>query len=133
MCLVAPVTVAHRSLRITYCEGILGKSQPPRFDFVGSRLFGLGNLSFEVLHHSQKGKMGTEGRLTNVTGVTASYKNPQTGEDIRITAPNVALGAFPEYLTKKCLLFYYPETEDLARSIAQCSHGRVELGEIKWA
>ena len=54
-------------------------------------------------------------------------------EDIRITAPNVSLGTIPDYLTKKCVLFHYPETEALARSVAQASDGRVELGEVKWA
>ncbi|BDA50966.1 g5634 [Coccomyxa elongata] len=36
-------------------------------------------------------------------------------------------------LTKECLLFYHPETEILARSVAETSQGRVELGDIKWA
>jgi hypothetical protein len=67
-------------------------------------------------------------------GLTARIKfNNASTEDIRITAPNVSLGAIPDYLTKKCVLFHYPETEALARSVAQASDGRVELGEVKWA
>lgn len=53
-------------------------------------------------------------------------------DDIRITAPNVELESFPDHLPKRCILFHYPETERLARSIAAASTSRVELGEIKW-
>ena len=53
-------------------------------------------------------------------------------DDIRITAPNVELESFPDHLPKRCILFHYPETEQLARSIAAASSSRVELGEIKW-
>ena len=53
-------------------------------------------------------------------------------DDIRITAPNVELESFPDHLPKRCILFHYPETERLARSIAAASSSRVELGEIKW-
>jgi hypothetical protein len=72
-------------------------------------------------------------QVNNGSTVTARLHVPGAQNDIRITAPNVALETFPEHLTKKCLLFYYPETEELARSIAQGSDGRVELGEVKWA
>ena len=53
-------------------------------------------------------------------------------DDIRITAPNVELESFPDHLPKRCILFHYPETERLAKSIAAASSSRVELGEIKW-
>lgn len=53
-------------------------------------------------------------------------------DDIRITAPNVELESFPDHLPKRCILFHYPETERLARSIAAASGSRVELGDIKW-
>ncbi len=66
------------------------------------------------------------------TGISARIRLP-TSEDIRITAPNVELESFPMQLTKECLLFYHPETEILARSVAETSQGRVELGDIKWA
>ena len=56
----------------------------------------------------------------------------QQGIDIRLTSPNVELGALPDYLKKDCLLFYFPETEPLARRIAQAS-SKIELGQIRWA
>ena len=33
---------------------------------------------------------------------------------------------------KDCLLFYYPDCEQLARRIVECSDGKVELAEITW-
>ena len=53
-------------------------------------------------------------------------------DDIRITAPNIELETFPHHLPKRCILFHYPETEQLAKSIAAASGSKVELGEIKW-
>lgn len=38
----------------------------------------------------------------------------------------------PDYLKKDCLLFYYPDCEQLARRIVECSDGTVELAEINW-
>ncbi|KAL4853687.1 Ribose-phosphate pyrophosphokinase 3 [Chlorella vulgaris] len=52
--------------------------------------------------------------------------------DYRIQAPNVTLNEVPECLKKDCLLFYYPDCEQLARRIVQCSDGTVELAEINW-
>ena len=51
-------------------------------------------------------------------------------DDFRITAPNVA--GSDSVLKKECLLFYYPECEDLAKKIASVSMGNVELAEISW-
>ncbi|KAK9806464.1 hypothetical protein WJX73_010486 [Symbiochloris irregularis] len=51
--------------------------------------------------------------------------------DYRLSGPNVELQALPEYLKKDCLLFYYPETEALARQIVE-STPNVELGRINW-
>lgn len=65
--------------------------------------------------------------------VTARIRFGSSAEDIRITAPNVSLETLPDYMTKRCVLFHYPETEALAREIAQASDGRVDLGEVKWA
>lgn len=53
-------------------------------------------------------------------------------DDIRITAPNIEMETFPDHLPKRCILFHYPETEQLAKSIAAASGSKVELGEIKW-
>lgn len=52
-------------------------------------------------------------------------------DDIRITAPNVEFA--PQSLRKDCVLFYYPDTEELAHKIVQASGNGVELGEINWA
>ncbi|KAK9902149.1 hypothetical protein WJX75_006001 [Coccomyxa subellipsoidea] len=76
--------------------------------------------------------MATQEAVQQGAGISARIRLP-TSDDIRITAPNVALESFPLHLTKQCLLFYYPETEALARSVAETSQGRVELGDIKWA
>lgn len=38
----------------------------------------------------------------------------------------------PENLKRDCLLFYYPDCEQLARRIVACSEGKVELAEISW-
>lgn len=51
-------------------------------------------------------------------------------DDFRITAPNVA--GSDAVLKKECLLFYYPDCEDLAKRIASVSMGNVELAEISW-
>lgn len=76
--------------------------------------------------------MAVQEAVQHGAGISARIRLP-TSEDIRITAPNVELQSIPVHLTKECLLFYYPETEALARSVAGASEGRVELGEIKWA
>ena len=90
-------------------------------DQVGARL-----LSAGVPRHLRRMSVlqnGSAGELANLDGMTE--------QDIRIAAPNVELQALPEYLKKECLLFYYPETEPLARQIAAKS-SNVELGNIRW-
>ena len=72
------------------------------------------------------GRMNTKGQQDRTVRVVNS------ANDIRITAPNVELESFPDHLPKRCILFHYPETERLAKSIAAASGSRVELGEIKW-
>ena len=46
--------------------------------------------------------------------------------------PATPLPQVPEYLKRDCLLFYYPDCEQLARRIVECSEGTVELAEINW-
>ena len=46
--------------------------------------------------------------------------------------PASLLPQVPEYLKRDCLLFYYPDCEQLARRIVECSEGTVELAEINW-
>lgn len=57
----------------------------------------------------------------------------QAIKDYRIAAPNIEVTAVPEYLKKDCILFYYPDTEPLAKRIVEVSNGSVELGEIVWS
>ena len=66
--------------------------------------------------------------LSNGAGALAKRLSEK---DIRLSGPNVELQALPEYLKKECLLFYYPETEPLAKQIA-ASSSNVELGSIQW-
>lgn len=35
-------------------------------------------------------------------------------------------------LRKKCVLYYSPENEELARKIAEEANGSIELGSIQW-
>ncbi len=46
--------------------------------------------------------------------------------------PPLPLVQVPEDLKRDCLLFYYPDCEQLARRVAECSEGKVELAEITW-
>jgi hypothetical protein len=52
-----------------------------------------------------------------------------TGEDFRVVGN---MEAIPLALRKNCILFYAPETEELAKKIAQESDGTIRLGEIRW-
>ena len=55
----------------------------------------------------------------------------QSIEDFRI-AGNLDPNTVPDYLKKDCILFYTPDTEALARKIAETSSNKVELGKIRW-
>lgn len=66
-------------------------------------------------------------RVPSAGGVT----NASLDEDVRQTA-NVDVDSIPTYLKKDCILFHAPETEPLARKIAETSGGSVELGRIRW-
>lgn len=46
-------------------------------------------------------------------------------------SPNIRAADFP-WKTKDCLLFYSPETAELAEKIVAEGEGQVELGEIDW-
>lgn len=60
-----------------------------------------------------------------------SQTQTMDGDDFRITAPNIDASELPETLQKECFLFYTPDTEPLARKIAEVSP-KVQLGEIRW-
>lgn len=57
----------------------------------------------------------------------------QAIKDYRIAPPNIEATSVPDYLKKDCILFYYPDTEPLAKRIVEVSNGNVELGEIVWS
>ncbi|PNW78505.1 hypothetical protein CHLRE_09g394550v5 [Chlamydomonas reinhardtii] len=54
-----------------------------------------------------------------------------TGEDFRITT-NIEATQIPAALRKDCVLFYTPDTEELAQKVAQQAGGAITLGRIKW-
>ena len=91
------------------------------------RIAGTRKIAFREWCLSRIGRrMSTKGHQERTIQAVSS------ANDIRITAPNVELESFPDHLPKRCILFHYPETERLAKSIAAASGSRVELGEIKW-
>lgn len=45
---------------------------------------------------------------------------------------NVEASSIPPALRKDCVLFYTPETEELATKIAAQAGGSITLGRIKW-
>ena len=55
-----------------------------------------------------------------------------TVDDYRIVAKNVDASQLRDDLRKRCVLFHSPDTEPLARRVAQAADGGVELGRIKW-
>lgn len=54
-----------------------------------------------------------------------------SGDDFRI-AGNLEAAGIPLALRKNCVLFYAPDTEELAQKVAQESGGTITLGKIKW-
>ncbi|GAX86147.1 hypothetical protein CEUSTIGMA_g13560.t1 [Chlamydomonas eustigma] len=55
----------------------------------------------------------------------------RSGEDFRVSL-NVEADQIPEYLMKKqCVLFYAPETEELAKKVA-AQNSNIELGKCRW-
>lgn len=65
-------------------------------------------------------------------GLAGKVQMSFSRDDIRISPPNIELDVISGQLKKDCLLFYYPDTEPLARKICEVS-SKVELGEVKWA
>eukprot|EP00195_Chlamydomonas_chlamydogama_P015597 CAMPEP_0202902958 /NCGR_PEP_ID=MMETSP1392-20130828/19650_1 /ASSEMBLY_ACC=CAM_ASM_000868 /TAXON_ID=225041 /ORGANISM="Chlamydomonas chlamydogama, Strain SAG 11-48b" /LENGTH=355 /DNA_ID=CAMNT_0049589863 /DNA_START=336 /DNA_END=1403 /DNA_ORIENTATION=+ len=54
-----------------------------------------------------------------------------SGEDFRITT-NIDAASIPQDQRKQCVLFYTPETEHLAKKVAQLGGASIELGKIRW-
>lgn len=64
-------------------------------------------------------------RSVSSFGATASL------DDFRIVE-NVTTADLPEALRRDCVLFYAPDTKELAEKIAETSGGAVRLGNIRW-
>lgn len=62
---------------------------------------------------------------------TPSYPSLMSGEDFRYNI-NIDAAAIPHKLKKECVLFYAPETEELAHKVAALGGGSIELGSVKW-
>ncbi len=54
-----------------------------------------------------------------------------SGEDFRVVT-NLEHSSFPPALRKDCVLFYTPDTEELAQKVVAQSGGAITLGRIKW-
>ncbi len=67
------------------------------------------------------------GQCTMPTAAAATLPPSHPTLVPRLPPPQV-----PDYLKRDCLLFYYPDCEQLARRIVECSNGSVELAEIQW-
>jgi hypothetical protein len=52
--------------------------------------------------------------------------------DYRLAAANITTESIPDNLRKDCVLFFTPDTEPLARKIAEEAGGSVQLGNIRW-
>lgn len=64
------------------------------------------------------------------TGLDKMLSANSSLEDYRMVS-NIDTDTIPDNLKKDCVLFYTPDTEPLARKIAQVGT-RVELGNIRW-
>ena len=53
------------------------------------------------------------------------------GQDVRIAGPNIEVSDLADNAKRDCILFYYHETEELARQIAD-SNKHIQLASISW-
>ncbi len=60
-----------------------------------------------------------------------SFETLDTMADYREIA-NITAESIPDNMKKDCILFYTPDTEALARKIAEEAGGNVTLGDIRW-
>ena len=63
-------------------------------------------------------------------GVRLTSNTLSSLDDYRVSA-NVDASQIPDNMKKDCILFYSPDTEELALKIAAAS-SKVELGRIRW-
>lgn len=68
-----------------------------------------------------------------LSNIMAAQLTPalSTGEDFRICT-NIDTTQIPAGLRKDCVLFYTPDTEELAQKVANQAGGTITLGRIKW-
>lgn len=127
--------------QITSClihnQLFVGKVTKDSSNTIASQILPRGNWSWlEKLTHKQM----WSGRWSQ--GLTFSSKKsfyicpmakacPGGGLNLDLAA-HLQLQELPDYLKKDCLLFYFPEMEQLAERIAQAST-KIELGRIRWA
>lgn len=73
-------------------------------------------------------------QLQQIMAASTLSKEPRTSlstvDDYRIVS-NIDASKVPEQLKKDCILFYTPDTEPLARKIAE-QGDHVMLGNIRW-
>ena len=62
---------------------------------------------------------------------TRSFETLDSMSDYREIA-NITAESIPDNMKKDCILFYTPDTEALARKIAETAGGNVTLGDIRW-
>lgn len=63
-------------------------------------------------------------------GVRLTSNTLSSLDDYRVTG-NIDASQIPDNMKKDCILFYSPDTEELAQKIAAAS-SKVELGRIRW-
>ena len=73
----------------------------------------------------------SDNTLNNIMAAQNLAPALSTGEDFRITT-NIEATQIPAALRKDCVLFYTPDTEELAQKVAQQAGGAITLGRIKW-
>lgn len=73
----------------------------------------------------------SDNSLNNIMSAQTLTPALSTGEDFRICA-NIETSHIPAALRKDCVLFYTPDTEELAQKVALQAGGAITLGRIKW-
>ncbi|GLC36175.1 ribose phosphate diphosphokinase subunit prs4 [Pleodorina starrii] len=73
----------------------------------------------------------SDNTLNNIMSAQSLTPALSTGEDFRICT-NIEAAQIPAALRKECVLFYTPDTEELAQKVALQAGGAITLGRIKW-
>lgn len=113
-------------LRITKQPSLQGSGPAAALSATWSRrLATIANVA-SVPKRQLNNKMATAPRQSG-----SGMPNLGSGEDFRITE-NISANQFPANLRKNCVLFYTPETEELAKKIAAVGGDNITLGKIRW-